>query len=77
MKNTMKLFLAAAALTAAFGTAHAEDKPTIEIMSSWTSGGEAAALNVIKTEFEKRGGVCNPNIDPDLAARLPEPHRRR
>ncbi|MCA1408033.1 carbohydrate ABC transporter substrate-binding protein [Ensifer sp. IC3342] len=57
MKNTMKLFLAAAALAAAFGTAHAEDKPTIEIMSSWTSGGEAAALNVIKTEFEKRGGV--------------------
>jgi len=56
MKNTMKLFLAAAAL-AAFGTAHAENKPTIEIMSSWTSGGEAAALNVIKTEFEKRGGV--------------------
>lgn len=57
MKNMTKLFLAGAALVAVLGPARAEDKPTIEIMSSWTSGGEAAALNVIRTEFEKRGGV--------------------
>ncbi|MBW8791651.1 MAG: carbohydrate ABC transporter substrate-binding protein, partial [Rhizobium leguminosarum] len=57
MKNMMKLFLAGAAIVGLSASAHAEDKPTIEIMSSWTSGGEAAALNVIKTEFEKRGGV--------------------
>lgn len=57
MKNMMKLFLAGVALVAVLGPACAEDKPTIEIMSSWTSGGEAAALNVIRTEFEKRGGV--------------------
>ncbi|MBP1858599.1 ABC transporter substrate-binding protein [Rhizobium herbae] len=57
MKTMMKLFLAGVALVAVLGPARAEDKPTIEIMSSWTSGGEAAALNVIRTEFEKRGGV--------------------
>jgi glucose/mannose transport system substrate-binding protein len=53
----MKLLLAGVALVTVFGPARAEDKPTMEIMSSWTSGGEAAALNVIRTEFEKRGGV--------------------
>ncbi|ANL30618.1 sugar ABC transporter substrate-binding protein (plasmid) [Rhizobium phaseoli] len=57
MKTMMKLLLAGVAFAGFFAAAHAEDKPTIEMMSSWTSGGEAAALNVIKTEFEKRGGV--------------------
>ncbi len=57
MNKKMKLFLAGVALVATLAPVHAEDKPTIEIMSSWTSGGESAALNVIKTEFEKRGGV--------------------
>ncbi|QFY63782.1 carbohydrate ABC transporter substrate-binding protein (plasmid) [Rhizobium grahamii] len=57
MKTMMKLLLAGVALAGFSIQAHAEDKPTIEILSSWTSGGEAAALNVIKTEFEKRGGV--------------------
>ncbi|MBX5139452.1 carbohydrate ABC transporter substrate-binding protein [Rhizobium lentis] len=57
MKTMMKLFLAGVAFAGFFAAAHAEDKPTIEIMSSWTSGGEAAALNVIRSEFEKRGGV--------------------
>ncbi|QND43661.1 carbohydrate ABC transporter substrate-binding protein (plasmid) [Rhizobium leguminosarum bv. viciae] len=57
MKTMMKLFLLGVAFAGLSASAHAEDKPTIEIMSSWTSGGEAAALNVIKTEFEKRGGV--------------------
>ncbi|TCU20470.1 ABC transporter substrate-binding protein [Rhizobium sullae] len=57
MKNTTKLLLVGATLTAAVSWAHAEDKPKAEVMTSWTSGGEAAALNVIKQEFEKRGGV--------------------
>ncbi|WP_349435017.1 ABC transporter substrate-binding protein [Pararhizobium sp. A13] len=57
MKSTMKLFLAGVVFAGMLAPTHAEDKPTIEIMSSWTSGGEAAALNIIKTEFEKRGGV--------------------
>ncbi|MGO8666479.1 carbohydrate ABC transporter substrate-binding protein, partial [Rhizobium ruizarguesonis] len=53
----MKRLLAGTAIVGRSASAHAEDKPTIEIRSSWTSGGEAAALNVIKTEFEKRGGI--------------------
>ncbi|CAN7583472.1 ABC transporter substrate-binding protein [Pararhizobium sp. LjRoot255] len=57
MKSMMKLFLAGVVFAGMLAPADAEDKPTIEIMSSWTSGGEAAALNVIKSEFEKRGGV--------------------
>ncbi len=57
MKSMMKLFLAGVAFAGFLTTAQAEDKPTIEMLSSWTSGGEAAAINVIKTEFEKRGGV--------------------
>ncbi|MBB2683787.1 UNVERIFIED_ORG: glucose/mannose transport system substrate-binding protein [Rhizobium etli] len=57
MKTIMKLFLAGVAIVGLCASAQAEDKPTIDIMSSWTSGGEAAALNVIRSEFEKRGGV--------------------
>lgn len=57
MKDRMKLLLMGAALIAASIPAHAEDKPKVEVMTSWTSGSEAAALNVIKQEFEKRGGV--------------------
>jgi glucose/mannose transport system substrate-binding protein len=57
MKNMMKLFLAGVAFVGFLTTAQAEDKPIIEMLSSWTSGGEAAALNVIRTEFERRGGV--------------------
>ena len=57
MKTMIKLFLAGVVFAGVLTPAQAEDKPTIEILSSWTSGGEAAALNVFKTEFEKRGGV--------------------
>ena len=56
MKTTMKLLLAGVALIAASAPVNAEDKPKAEVMTSWTSGGEAAALNIIRTEFEKRGG---------------------
>lgn len=57
MKNAMKLYLAGAALFAAIIPAHAEQKAKAEVMTSWTSGGEAAALDVLKKEFEKRGGI--------------------
>ncbi|NTF44699.1 ABC transporter substrate-binding protein [Rhizobium rhizogenes] len=57
MKDQMKLLLMGAALFAASLPAHAEDKPQAEVMTSWTSGSEAAALDVIKQAFEKRGGV--------------------
>ncbi|MGG6892758.1 MULTISPECIES: ABC transporter substrate-binding protein [Rhizobium] len=57
MNNTMKLLLVGAALAAASAPAYAEDKAKAEVMTSWTSGSEAAALDVIKQEFEKRGGV--------------------
>lgn len=57
MKDRMKLLLMGAALIAASIPAHAEDKPKAEVMTSWTSGSEAAALDVIKQAFEKRGGV--------------------
>jgi glucose/mannose transport system substrate-binding protein len=50
------MLLAGAVLFAAFVPAHGEDKPKAEVMTSWTSGGEAAALDVIRKEFEKRGG---------------------
>ncbi|MBM7045892.1 ABC transporter substrate-binding protein [Rhizobium lusitanum] len=57
MKNRMKLLLVGAALVAASTPTYAEDKPQAEVMTSWTSGSEAAALGVISQEFEKRGGV--------------------
>ena len=53
----MKLLMVGAALAAASAAACAADKPKAEVMTSWTSGSEAAALDVIKQEFEKRGGV--------------------
>lgn len=56
MKTKTALFLAGAAVLATFEPALAEDKPKIEVLTSWTSGGEAAALGVIQSEFEKRGG---------------------
>jgi glucose/mannose transport system substrate-binding protein len=56
MKTKTAVFWAGAAFLATFGPALAEDKPKIEVLTSWTSGGEAAALGVIKSEFEKRGG---------------------
>ncbi|MFT3998805.1 MAG: ABC transporter substrate-binding protein [Rhizobium sp.] len=57
MRNAMKLLMVGAALAAASAAACAADKPKAEVMTSWTSGSEAAALDVIKQEFEKRGGV--------------------
>ena len=50
MKLTTKL-LTATAIVAASG-AFAED---LEVMHWWTSGGEAAALNVLKQDLEGKG----------------------
>ncbi|NEI73127.1 extracellular solute-binding protein [Rhizobium lusitanum] len=57
MRNAMKLLVVGATLGAASAPAHADDQPKAEVVTSWTSGSEAAALDVIKQEFEKRGGV--------------------
>ncbi|MGY5776370.1 ABC transporter substrate-binding protein [Rhizobium sp. LEGMi135b] len=57
MKDTVKMLLMGATFVAASISAHAEDKPQAEVMTSWTSGSEAAALGVVKQEFEKRGGL--------------------
>ena len=31
--------------------------PTVEVLHWWTSGGEAKALQVLKDDFAKQGGV--------------------
>jgi len=47
---------AVAALTAAsFGSAHAADVKEVQMLHWWTSGGEAAALNVLKGDLAKEG----------------------
>ncbi|WP_170327638.1 ABC transporter substrate-binding protein [Ruegeria arenilitoris] len=48
--RTIKLTTAAAAFSVT--TAHAED---VEVLHWWTSGGEAAALNVLKQDLETQG----------------------
>ncbi|MTI44813.1 carbohydrate ABC transporter substrate-binding protein (CUT1 family) [Roseibium hamelinense] len=50
MLKSLKLGVAALALTA--GVAHAED---VEVLHWWTSGGEAAALNVLKDDLSGQG----------------------
>lgn len=52
MKHMMKGFASAMAMTVAFsGIARAED---VEVLHWWTSGGEAAALNVLKDDLGKQ-----------------------
>jgi glucose/mannose transport system substrate-binding protein len=55
----MRKFLmttAVAALTVAgFGAAHAADVKEVQMLHWWTSGGEAAALNVLKQDLAKEG----------------------
>lgn len=50
MLKSLKLGVAALALSASL--AHAED---VEVLHWWTSGGEAAALNVLKQDLEGQG----------------------
>ena len=53
MKNTMKCFVSALAITVGLtASASAED---VEVLHWWTSGGEAAALNVLKDDLATKG----------------------
>lgn len=53
----MTILLAGTILLGTAGLATADDKLKAEVFTSWTSGGEARAVDAIKKEFEKRGGV--------------------
>ncbi|MCX5497696.1 ABC transporter substrate-binding protein [Kaistia dalseonensis] len=50
-----KLFMATAFLAASALTAHADDVKEVQMLHWWTSGGEAAALNVLKQDLAKEG----------------------
>jgi glucose/mannose transport system substrate-binding protein len=43
------------ALALGVGIAAAQDKGRVEVLHWWTSGGEAAALNVLKDDLESKG----------------------
>ena len=55
----MRKFLSSAAMAvvmmAGFGVAHAADVKEVQMLHWWTSGGEAAALNVLKQDLSKEG----------------------
>ena len=55
----LKATLAAAAALCLFssGSVFAEEK--VEVLHWWTSGGEAAALNVLKKDLESQGVTWN------------------
>ncbi len=57
MKKTV-ISLATAAIAAAFSTG-AMAQQSVEVLHWWTSGGEAAALNVLKTTLEKQNVKWN------------------
>src|SRR6187402_998957 len=51
-----KMLLASAmAVAGVAGAAHAEDIKEVQMLHWWTSGGEAAALNVLKQDLAKEG----------------------
>jgi len=49
------ILLAGAAIVSLAGAAHAEDIKEVQMLHWWTSGGEAAALNVLKQDLAKEG----------------------
>jgi glucose/mannose transport system substrate-binding protein len=51
------ILLAGTVLLGSVGFVQADDKLKAEVFTSWTSGGEGRAVEAIKKEFEKRGGV--------------------
>jgi glucose/mannose transport system substrate-binding protein len=57
MKSHCKLMATAGglALAVAAGVVAAQDKGQVEVLHWWTSGGEAAALNVLKDDLESKG----------------------
>jgi glucose/mannose transport system substrate-binding protein len=56
MRKARLLIGTGAAVLLAMGTARAQP-PSVEVIHWWTSGGEAAALNVIKQALQKQGVV--------------------
>ena len=50
-----KLMMAAAMLATTALSAHADDVKEVQMLHWWTSGGEAAALNVLKQDLAKEG----------------------
>ncbi|MET3856326.1 ABC transporter substrate-binding protein [Rhizobium sp. OAE497] len=54
MRKFLGSVAAAAVMMAAFG-AHAADVKEVQMLHWWTSGGEAAALNVLKGDLSKEG----------------------
>ena len=57
MKSLRQTLVAAACGLALTGLAHAQQ--SVEVLHWWTSGGEAAALNVLKGNLEKQGVKWN------------------
>ena len=57
MKSLRQTLIAAACGLALSGLAHAQQ--SVEVLHWWTSGGEAAALNVLKGNLEKQGVKWN------------------
>ncbi|RSB86854.1 sugar ABC transporter substrate-binding protein, partial [Rhizobium sophoriradicis] len=55
----MRKFLSSAAVAvvmmAGLGAAQAADVKEVQMLHWWTSGGEAAALNVLKEDLSKEG----------------------
>ncbi|HLJ70554.1 MAG TPA: sugar ABC transporter substrate-binding protein, partial [Roseiarcus sp.] len=45
----------AAGFAGAIAVAHAADNKEVQMLHWWTSGGEAAALNVLKQDLSKEG----------------------
>ena len=56
-RHPLKTFVAAACALAFSGLASAQQ--SVEVLHWWTSGGEAAALNVLKGNLEKQGVKWN------------------
>ncbi|MCY4333260.1 MAG: ABC transporter substrate-binding protein [Litoreibacter sp.] len=55
MRSYLKTTAIALALTTAAGSAQADAHGGVEVLHWWTSGGEAAALNVLKEDLEGQG----------------------
>jgi glucose/mannose transport system substrate-binding protein len=51
----LKITLLAGAVTVALSAGQAQAADEVEVLHWWTSGGEAAALNVLKQDLEKKG----------------------
>src|SRR6202789_3017088 len=55
LRNILMAGVALASVAGFAASAHAADDKTVQMLHWWTSGGEAAALNVLKQDLEKEG----------------------